>query len=549
MGINDILNWDYIMDFDSIVDPAIHIPNDIIVYALDLTVYITGIGIVKKYYATRGIYFDSGNGVNYYEPRLKQPGNFQQSLFADGTTKGTSQTGFGEVVLINSDGGLDDFHTYGCDGRSYVLRRIIGNSSAIVLSCNMEQPIPTWDTVPIRLKTKGQVFDVPIQTAKYLGDNALPDGVEGVEDVKGKPKPLLFGQVLNATPVCVNTSKLIYQLHESTLSDISAVYDKGANITRGSDYTDLTDMLATAPSAGYYRPCLSEGMFRLGSSPVGDITADATEGIENSVAQITKRIALRVLLSSEINNDAFTALDALNNSIVGIYINSESNINPVVDELTNSIGGWCIFNEFGVLTVGRFEIPSSSYSAFLTLNDGILDIQRLPTNDESRGIPSYKINLNYNKNFTVQKSSTLAGSVSIERKQFLAEEFRTFSVSYDAVLSKHPNSKEINLSTLLVNSADAEYEASRVSVLRMVDQDFYLVKIPCTVQPSTLLGKSIKLQINRYGLNNGKLFNVIGISSDFELNTTELKLWGSLQLTSEYNSEDYYKEDYMKSNI
>ncbi|WP_328716773.1 hypothetical protein VO226_16100 [Halomonas elongata] len=68
----------------------------------------------------------------------------------------------------------------------------------------------------------------PHPMESYDGSNVLPDGLEGTEDdIAGEPKPQVWGEVRNATPVQVNTSKLIYQV--SSLSDctVTAVYDKG----------------------------------------------------------------------------------------------------------------------------------------------------------------------------------------------------------------------------------------------------------------------------------------------------------------------------------
>jgi hypothetical protein len=68
---------------------------------------------------------------------------------------------------------------------------------------------------------------VPLQTTKYAGSNVLPAGREGVEDLKGKPKPVCLGSVFNIAPPCVNTSKLIYQVNDGAVASISAIRDRG----------------------------------------------------------------------------------------------------------------------------------------------------------------------------------------------------------------------------------------------------------------------------------------------------------------------------------
>lgn len=414
-SVDGVLQWETVWQ-----ESYLHIPPPPVTYLLDLPAYVPGVGLTMFYFATdgsggsrmqRGIVYDG----HYYEPRLKQPGNFQQQLFSDGTTSGPSQIGHGEIVLLNPDGGLDIFETYGLDGRVTVLRKLIAGVATILMSCSMEQPVPNWDTMPIRVKDKQMLLNVPIQPTKYSGNNSLPNGVEGSADIQGTPKPLAYGEVFNATPTCVNTSKLIYQAHESAVYDITVARDKGVPLTRGADYASQVEMLATAPSPGEYRVWRGGGMFRLGSSPVGLVTCDIVEGdtaADRTAAQIAKRMALRGISLAEISAADITALDVKNSAVIGIYINQETTISAALDEVLNSIGAWYIFNSEGILTMGRLEPPSETAVVTLTRSE-VKSMERVATSDEGRGLPVYKVNLNYAKNFTVQEAGSLAGSISI----------------------------------------------------------------------------------------------------------------------------------------
>ena len=131
----------------------------------------------------------------------------------------------------------------------------------------------------------------------------LPDGVEGVEDdLKGKPKPRCYGECLNVSPPWVNTSKLIFQVHDGLIEDIVTVYDKGVALTKGDPIGSLATLLTTTPTAGewdYYLGSASDGAyFRLGSSPAGLITADVKGDkfggtYRTTVADMIKTIAER----------------------------------------------------------------------------------------------------------------------------------------------------------------------------------------------------------------------------------------------------------------
>ncbi|HBG07663.1 MAG: hypothetical protein A2075_09065 [Geobacteraceae bacterium GWC2_58_44] len=350
-------------------------------------------------------------GGNFYAPRIANPGSIKTTLFADGTTSGESELGYGEVVLVNSDGGLDAILDYGLDGRPIVIKRVLGGVVLLLMSCTMEQPVVTTDDVSIRIKDPQALFEVPVQLNKYAGTNVLPAGLEGTDDIKGKEKPLLFGPAFNATPERVNTSRLIYQGNDGALQSIPCVYDKGVPLQAGANYASAAEMEATAPLPGQYRCWLGGGYFRLGSSPAGQVTFDGVEGADASqrtAAQIAKRIALRILLTSDLVAQDFVELDAANGSEVGIYINSPTTLREAMDQVLGSIGAWYSFDSAAKLNVGRLDAPSGTPAMHLTSAE-ILSLERQATNDEGRGLPAYKVSVNYLKNYTVQQENSLAG--------------------------------------------------------------------------------------------------------------------------------------------
>lgn len=169
----------------------------------------------------------------HYEPRIKQPVNVKRDLFDSGTTAGRSRMGFGDLVLWNPDGVLDVLLTYGLSGRSLTIRR--GGVGAAypagfpsVWGATMEQVEAVGDTIVVKLRDWQLLLDAPLQTTKYLGNNSLPAGLEGVAgDLLGKPKPLCFGSAQNVPAPCVNTPKQIYQAHDGAVASIDAVYDRG----------------------------------------------------------------------------------------------------------------------------------------------------------------------------------------------------------------------------------------------------------------------------------------------------------------------------------
>lgn len=246
-----------------------------------------------------------------YEPRVIDPGNFTRQMFSGLSLFTPSQGNGGTVVLANADGVLDSLFRHIFNGRT--LRILLAtdtptywSSYRTVMLGTMDQAAFSFSSsqpsqIVFRVRDRKTLLNKPIQLTKFLGNNALPDGVEGnADDLKGKPKPRCYGRVFNVSPPLVNTSKLIYQVHDGLIEEIQMVYDRGVALTQGDNVGSLASLLSTTPASGewdYYYG--TEGSyFRLGSSPSGGITADVKGDkyggtYRTTVGDIVKTIAER----------------------------------------------------------------------------------------------------------------------------------------------------------------------------------------------------------------------------------------------------------------
>jgi hypothetical protein len=81
--------------------------------------------------------------------------------------------------------------------------------------------------------------------------NVAPDGVEGAEDLKGKPKPILIGIASNIQGVLVNRQKLIYELHCGE-AEVMCVRDGAIPLTAGTQRANVASLQSNAlPPGGY----------------------------------------------------------------------------------------------------------------------------------------------------------------------------------------------------------------------------------------------------------------------------------------------------------
>lgn len=213
------------------------------IFLAEITAYDPTTSAVVTHRFSSGTGYD--NAGTYYIPRIEQPALFSRSM-NDGSG-GRAGVSLGELTLVNNDGALNALAGQYFDGRSLTLK--IGNpasayaSFSTVLVATIESAAFERERVSIRLRDKAVTLDKPFSEVKYAGNNALPLGIEGTaDDLKDQYKPRVLGRIALMQPVCVNTSKLIYQVNAGAVDAIVTVYDAGAYLSQGPDYTNQADM-------------------------------------------------------------------------------------------------------------------------------------------------------------------------------------------------------------------------------------------------------------------------------------------------------------------
>lgn len=185
-----------------------------------------------------------------YDARIISPADVKRDLFANGGATGRSKIGLGDLILRNADGGLDVLLTYGFSGRDAIMRRGVPKAAypsgfPTMIAVTMEQPEVQSDNLIIKLRDNQFGLDRPFQPNKYLGNNALPSGLEGTADIQGKPKPIALGWVRNAPLVNVNTAKLIFQVTDGAVLSIPGVYDQAVPFAQMFPLTSRTSQFST----------------------------------------------------------------------------------------------------------------------------------------------------------------------------------------------------------------------------------------------------------------------------------------------------------------
>lgn len=505
---------------------------------IELTAALNLTGELKTFYVSTDRFvsspYDTPPNVAF-ENTVTDPGNVTVRVFSDGQTAGGTQLDTGEIVLANQDGRYDGWLNFGFDGRPVIIRygtagNAYPNGFTTIFTGTVANVFADKKELRIRVKDKQHTLDRQFLTTTYQGTNSGATGVEGLAtDIKGNVKPRVYGACFNVTPILVNTSKLTYQVSDSSLYSLLKVYDNAVALTTGTDYATLTLLTAATVTSGTYATCLAAGYFRLGSTPAGQITCDPVAGATSSVrttAQILKAMAMDAGVSlADLDSASVTALDAANGAEVGLYVDDTRTVIAAMDEVAQSVGAYYGFNPAGKMIMGVWAAPTGTPKASIVESQIGKDYQRRPARDNA--IPVWSVSLGYQK-FCTTQASGLAGSVTADRKQALALEYRKLVTSDSAVKLQYLLATSMEVNTLLIDATAAAVESARVLALHKVQRECYEVAVPVQLIATAGLGLGdvVTLTLDRFGLGSGKLMRVQGIALELARNRATLILWG-----------------------
>lgn len=502
------------------------------IFLAELTAYDPGTSAVITWRFSSGLGYSDGSG-NFYAPRIENPATFSRSL-GGSSTGGQSSISYGELTLINNDGALNALADDYFDGRTLTLK--IGDDAAAyatfqtVIVATIETAAIERERVSVRLRDPAITLDKPFSEAKYGGTNALPSGIDGTaDDLKGQSKPRLFGRVALMAPPMVNTSKLIYQVNAAAIASVVNVFDGGAYLQdSGPDYSDQSDMEANAPAAGCFRQWKAGGCFRLGASPVGQVSASVVEDwdyLDNTAAGLLQRILTeKGYTSANWVAADFTALNQSVASSIGILVENETTTANLIDGICQSVGAWWGFDRLGRFRVARLDAPSGTPTAAFTDQD-ILELERQPAQEP----PWWRVTLTCDPSYAVQDKKSLAGVVPADRAAWFEQAAREQVAEDSAIKTTRLLAQDTPKDDTLLNGiSQAQAEASRRLNLYKTRRDTVTLTVadPLSRYSTVDLGNVISLTTSRLGYGSGKPFTVIGLAADYQRNTLDLTLWG-----------------------
>lgn len=242
-------------------------------------------------------------------------------------------------------------------------------------------------------------------------------------------------------------------------------------------------------------------------------------------------------------------------SVIGVNWTEEMTVLQAIRDILRNIGATCHRYPYDVpvpptqaLTVRRLQAPAASAVFELNRNNIIAGtLKKIRPADGERGIPPWRVNVNYKRNWTVMSASELVGTAPAEIT-FAAQAYRTAKAENAGVTVIYPAAPELLLDTNLSTEADGIAHATymrdlhattvprqmfSVEVALQPDQgpglmDFTFLSLPSPFIRGLMLGDTVLLTYPRFDLDAGQYFVVIGYELDFAAaaNRALLILWG-----------------------
>lgn len=439
----------------------------------------------------------------------------------------------GELHINNTDGYFDaQVNQYAVDGRVINVYLLVNRYLSFSSGSNIFNGVGvSWhsekDITILKVREKSFFLDVPLLT--LFGGTG---GADGTTANIGHVIPQVYGLCRNITAELVDPAKLIYRFHDRAASDVLAVYDRGAPITKANSYGSYAALSAAATAGGTFDYALTSGgsFYRLGSSPSGSVTADvrgdASSGYASTVAGIIKLLMLRGAQLTDIDTTSLTALDSLVSGEVGCYFNSQLSIATAIDQLC--AGTFCFWGDIGNGLLGTYQlVDPTPMTAVMEFNEYAITDEVTPMDlPESIGPTVWRRRVGYQLNWTQLSGTDIvpAPTITEARRKQLQDAFSTVSVGDSSRLNKNLLAVDAPvLVSLFDSSSDATTLANLILALYKPGRRLISVRVGVVGYQLKLLDV-VKIKWPRFGLDSGVNMLVVGIS--YGSDNVQLTLFG-----------------------
>jgi hypothetical protein len=500
-----------------------------------------------------------------YDAYLKEGPIFSRSGFLNHIFGDIGEVDNGFVTLQNMKGRYDGWLKHGLAGWPIVIKRVVvgaalSTAETLITAITEYAEFVTDDDgagnvvheVRLFLKDKQTLLEEsPVSISKFGGTSTSggsPYTKDGDENQEGKPWPMSFGYVLNATPAIGNLYDHVYQWSHARNGSLTAtkVYIDGVESSLRGPLPDppgdgdlsTEDEFDTQTPASLTVHLTWDKFFKTSTDPGGVLTFSTDFYSSVFSSYVHADWILEQLLTSY---GPFSASDLstiitneeLPGSDVGFYSNSSSDrMVDIVNFLLQSLNYFWFFSRSGILTPTEMFDPASPPSGtnIWTLNEDpdIVSVKAARPRTPKNGQPVHSIIWKYQKNYTVQELPENASTE--EWRAFVKEEWRHVIAEDSSVLTKYPEAAEIEVESALASVVAAQSYADDLLALLKVKRYRWLVAVPISwlYKQTSLpdIGDVVTMTYSRYEMDSGVNHLLLSITENHRDNTAELELWG-----------------------
>jgi hypothetical protein len=450
-----------------------------------------------------------------YLPVLKNSLNYSESI----PISGQANLSFGDISVDNTNGQYDAWMDYVWTGRP--INIFIGDPNMVrdsftKIYSGIVSDISFSDrnTINISIRSLTQKLNTTLNMTKVGGTGPSKDLL----------RPLVFGEVHNITPIQIDPATLQYMVHNGPIERLIEVRDNGVPLSSTTGYTaDLTT-----------------GTFKLLKAPTGVITC-SVQGEQNTVDSVTGQLTLgtwsftvakiihliitkygnTTVLPSEVDLQAFSDFNVVNQQPVGIYITQESNVITICQELAASVGAQFTSTRSGLITLLKLSVPITDAGSRSITDD---DIVRNSLSIAQKIPVQATIKLGYVKNWTVQ--TQLLTGIPEANKVMYSKEYYFVTADEPTVRNTYKLPAEPDpVNTLLITDSTGGVTAEATRRLTLWKTPRYVFKLECIPKFLNIkLGDMVKLTHYRFGLAGTKSGQVVSVQTDWYTGRVSLEV-------------------------
>lgn len=454
---------------------------------------------------------------------LVHAGSFTSEMFSGQRVGGGVRPAWGDLILANQDGELDDFFGYGVSGSKVTVR--MGEEGApypagyeIVFIAYAHNLLAEFESIRVRLRDRRALLDKPLVTAGFGGTGGL-DGT----GVIAKLKQWVSGDPGYIPPILLDASSQIYFVQSTGTGGLSALfecYHGGEAVTKGSNYSSNSDIVSNAPGPTEVRFWFGSGgngpvYMRLGFIPTFDLRV-YVQGAHSSGAAWT----LGHLAQLAGVYDA-----GLLGSVGNVLVDDGRSILSIMEEACKGSFDFFGFTRLDVFTVDTLAEPDvTPLMVFDEFNAA--DFERAPVQDMNA--PVWSLIVEAGKTWP----SNLKGSVGSTMADYLTRTpyWTGFGRADGAVLTAHPGAASVRIAMQhrrFQNQFSQENFLDDFIALFGVPRDFISLTAELTSETLALeLNDTAQVRVPRFDMTAGKNMRLITRQIDTSRDQLRLGFWG-----------------------